>query len=102
METDDREYRSDGVPLFSPPKNLSRKSPMRLLSIDKLEQGEEILPKDFVLIFSPDWQGTEIQGVQGLYQKIVPVIGICGRAIFLNSKYEYSEVEVFLNTHRRK
>ena len=101
MCIDNREYRPDGVPLFAPPKKLPDKSPMRLLAIDKLEQGEEILPKNFVLIFSPDWLGTEIRGIQGLYQKIIPVIGICGRAVFLNSKFEDSPVEKFLKKQRR-
>lgn len=98
---DDKEYNFENVPLFSSPKNLPKKSPMRLLAIDKLEQGEEILPENFVLIFSTDWHESEIRDIKGIYKKIIPVIGICGKAVFLNSKYASSEVEKFLRTYRK-
>lgn len=96
------ETNAEGHPMFFPPKKLSKKSPIRLLSIDKLEQGEEILPKDFVLIFSPEWMTTEVTGINKLYQKVLPVIGICGKAVFLNSKYEGGAVDTFLKKYRRR
>lgn len=87
---------------FSVPIKLPKKSPMRFLSVDKLEQGEEILPKNFILVFSPYWHSDTKKTVSGLYDKIIPTIGISGRAVFLNSKYQNSKLEKFLIKQRRE
>ncbi len=83
------------------PKELPTKSPLRLLAIDKLLNGEEVLPKNFVVIFSPFWLHEEVRGIRKLYQQLLPVIGIQGRAVFLHSKYQKTPIDRYLQKQRK-
>lgn len=84
------------------PSPLPEKSPMRLVSIDCLEKGEETLPSNFTLIFSPEWLAHEIRDMKELYQRVLPVIGVSGKAVFLNSKFQGTNVEKFLAKYQRR
>ncbi len=97
-----REYDFDGKPIFMPPVPLPEKSPLRLLAIDTLMNGEEILPKNFTLVFKPNWVKSEVRTMKGIYDRVLPVIGISGKVIFLDSKYQDTPVEQFLRKQRRK
>lgn len=96
-----QEVNAEGTPLFSPPVALPQKSPLRLVAIDKLMSGEEILPKNFIIVFSPTWNLDEIRYEQKLYRKLLPVIGVCGKVVLLHSNYQDTEVEMFLVKQRK-
>ncbi len=80
---------------------LANKSPRRILPIDKLLEGEEILPNNFVLIFNPHAPLEEIRDLGNIYQRVVPRISICGRAVILHSNYQGTAVEEFLKKQRK-
>ncbi len=88
------------VPVLPTP--LPKKSPLRLVPIDVLENGEEVLPNNFTIVFSPTWLAHEVRGMNGLYQKILPVIGVQGKVVFVNSQFQGGTVEHFLNKQRRR
>lgn len=99
----DQEHNVQGKLIFTPPTHkLPTLSPMRTLAIDLLELGEEILPKDFVLIFIENWLEEEVRGMDDIYQRVLPVVGIQGRAVFLHSKYMNTPVEQFFRNLRRR
>jgi len=102
MDESAQEETPEGAPIFRSPKPLAKKSPLRLLPIDKLMSGEEVLPKNFVMVFSPEWAKEELRSVKGLYVKALPVIGINGRCVFLNSAYADSELDFYFKKLRKQ
>lgn len=99
----EQEWDGAGRLLFTPPTHkLPTLSPIRMVALDLLQLGEEVLPKDFVLVFQEDWLEEEVRGLDDIYQRIMPVVGIQGRAVILHVKFMNSPVEKFLKQFRRR
>lgn len=98
---------NDGQPLgddfegWYPPKPLSFLAPMRIVRITKLQDGEDVLPHNFTLIYMEEFMREEIVNM-GLYVLHLPVIAVQGQAVMIHQSYYETEVDRFLIDYRKK